>query len=127
MPKMPTKKDLQKSEAWLSAITVIGAFLSTTLAHDKGNAKSVALFVVCLALAGVYAFFRTPLASSKVPGIKTKAFWSSLVVVVASMAAAIAETKIGVVPAGVTQTAGMVVAVVTALGYNVWRYKEKQK
>lgn len=124
---MPVKKDLQKSEAWLSAITVFGAFLSTTLAHDKGNAKSIALFVVCLALSGVYAFFRTPLAASKTPGIKTKAFWSSLFVVVASMAASISETAIGVMSPRVVHSAGMIVAVATALGYNVWRYSEKQE
>jgi uncharacterized membrane protein YfcA len=123
----PTAKSLvKKSEAWLSAIAAIGAVLTAYLSHIPGAATWVALGV-CLALTAVFAFFKTPLASAKKPGIKTKTFWTSVIVVVGSIAAAVSEIDIAGVPAKVTQVAGMISAATMALGYNVWRVKDKAK
>lgn len=117
-----TKSNLQRSETWLSAIAAIGAVL-TVNAH-----KDLSVFVavgVTVALAAAFAIFRTPLVNKKRPGVKTKAFWTALVVVLGSVAAAVAEADIPGVPAKVVQVAGAIAAGVTALGYNIWRYKGK--
>ncbi len=120
------KPDLERSEAWISALSGIGALLTAYLAHIEGAQTWVALFL-CAALAGAYAFFRTPLAAKGAPGIKTKTFWTSTVVILASVTTAVSEAVIVGIPAEVTQIAGMVSAVAVALGYNVWRYRRKAK
>lgn len=119
-----TKSVTAKSEALLSAVAGAGAVLTAYTSHIECAATWVALGT-CLALTAIYAFFRTPLAAKDKPGVKTKPFWASIVVVVASIAAAVAETDIAGVSPKVTQIAGMISAAAVALGYNVWRYKRK--
>lgn len=119
-----TKSIVQKSEAWLSAIAAGGALMTAYLSHIEGAATWIAVGV-CLLLAGTYAFFRTPLAAPGAPGIKTRTFWTSIMVVVTSIAGALAEVNIAGVPAKVTQAAGVVSAALVAFGYTLWRYKKK--
>lgn len=120
------KPDLERSEAWLSTLSGLGALVAAYTAHIEGSATWVAVGV-CTVLAAVYAFFRTPLAAKDRPGVKTKAFWTSIIVVLASVATAISEADIAGVPAKVTQLAGMIGAAAVAMGYNVWRYRTKSR
>ena len=123
---MSEKKSIaRKSEAWLSAIAVIGALLATHTSRIEGAATWVALGL-CAVLTAVFAYFKTPLAAKNKPGVKTKTFWTAVVVVLGSVATAIAETDIAGVPARVTQIAGLISAGTVALGYNVWRYAIKR-
>lgn len=119
-----TKRLTNKSEVWLSAISSIGALATAYVSHLENAATWVAL-AVCLLLTGVYAFFHTPLAAKDRPGVKTKAFWTSVVVVVGSVVTALAESDVAGVPARITQIAGMISAGLTAVGYHVWRYTKK--
>lgn len=120
------KSVLKKSEAWLSTITGVGALLTAYVSQVEGAPMWVALGV-CLVLTATYAFFRTPLAGTDSPGLKTKAFWTGVVVILASVATALSEADIAGIPAKVTQVAAMVSAAAVALGYNVLRYKAKTK
>ena len=119
------KSPAKKSEVWLSVITAIGAVVTAYTSHIQGAATYIAI-AACLLLTGVYAFFKTPLASSDGrPGVKSKAFWVSIIVVLGSLAAAFSELKIPGVPAKVAQALEMIPALVTAAGYNIWRYQKK--
>jgi len=120
------KPDLERSEAWLSALSGVGALVAAYTARIEGAATWVALGV-CVVLTAVYAFFRTPLAAEDRPGVRTKAFWTSIIVVLASVATAISEAAIAGIPPKVTQAAGMIAAAAVAMGYNVWRYKAKSR
>lgn len=124
MREISIKRDVQKSEAWLSTVTALGALLTAYLSHVQGAATWIALGV-CGALAAVYAYFRTPLASQKKPGWKTKTFWVSVTGIVGSVATAIAEIDIAGIPARVTQTSAMISAGIVALGYTIWRSRDK--
>lgn len=112
------------SETQLTLVTSFGAVLTAYLSHIDGAATWIALGV-CVFLTAAHAFRSTALAAPGGPGIKTKAFWSAVVVVVASVATAIAETDIAGIPAKVTQAAGLVAAAATAFGYRIWRYGKK--
>lgn len=125
MGGMATPKTLvQKSEAWLSFIVVVGTLLATYAEHLKG-AQLIIAIVTAVTLTGVFAFFNTPLASPDRPGIKTKEFWIAAGSIVASMCAGLSEVQIEGIPHRVTQTAGLLTAAFAALGYNIWRYKNK--
>lgn len=124
MPEIQIKNTAQKSEVWLSVITAIAAVFNVYLAHIEGIGVWIALGS-CIALAAVYTFFKTSLASQSRPGWKTKPFWVAIGTVVASVAAAIAETPIPGLPPKIAQIAGVVTTVAMALGYNIWRYREK--
>lgn len=118
------KSAAARTESWLSLITALGAVLTAHFSHIEGAASKIAAGV-CVLLAAVYAIAHTPLTSSNRPGIKTKAFWGSIVVVLGSMAAALSEVSIEGLSPKITQAAALVVACVTAAGYNVWRYTAK--
>jgi len=118
------KNAVQKSEAWLSAIVVIGALLTTYLQGFAGSEKWVAAGVA-ITLAAVYSVFKTGLASADRPGVQTKAFWVALAGVGASIAAALSDLQLPGVSSKVTQVASMVATAAVALGYNVWRFKSK--
>ncbi len=126
MAEEAPKSVISKTEAWMSSIVSLGVLLTAYLSHIEGAATWVALGV-CVLLTGIFAYFRTPLASKDKPGVKTKTFWTAIVVIVASIATSISETVVVGVPAAVTQVAGMISAATMALGYNVWRYKRKTK
>ncbi len=118
------KSIVSQSEAWLSAITGAGALATAYLSHITGAATWVALGL-CVLLTGVFAFFKTPLAAKDKPGVKTKTFWTAVIVILASIATAVSEADIGGIPARVTQIAGMASSAAMALGYNIWRYRKK--
>ena len=121
---MSGKSDIARSEAWLSTITALGSLLTVYLSHVEGATTWLAL-LICGVLGGVYAFFRTSLASKKRPGVKTKAFWTAIIVVAASIATAISESSVAGIPAPVVKVAGLISATAAALGYNIWRYRLK--
>ena len=124
MAEEAPKSVISKTEAWMSSIASLGALLTAYVSHIEGAATWVALGL-CVLLTGVFAYFRTPLAAKDKPGVKTKTFWTAIVVIVASVATAVSEADIAGIPAQVTQIAGMVSAAVMALGYNIWRYRKK--
>lgn len=127
MTEIAVKKNTQKSEAWLSVITALGAAVTAYTSNIEGAAKWIALGV-CLLLAGTFAFFKTPLSSSDgVPGVKTRTFWTSIIVIAGSVAAALAEADVPGLSPKVTQGAAMAVAAITAMGYNIWRYRRKTR
>ena len=110
----------------MSSIASLGALLTAYVSHIEGAATWVALGI-CLLLTGTYAFFRTPLSGTGAPGIKTRAFWTSALVIVGSVTAALAETNIADIPPKIVQTASLISAALAAFGYNIWRYKAKTK
>lgn len=120
-----TKGDAKRSELWLSLISMFGALVVSHLSPDGTAASWVGIGVAVL-LGGVYAFFRTPLAA-QTSGVKTKAFWGSLITIVGSMAAVLADPTTGGVPEPVARVAGVVLAAVVATGYTVHRFRTKVK
>lgn len=121
---MSGKSEISKSEFWIVAIGSAGSLLSALTTSHPGIGKWVS-FAAMAATAAVYAIVRTPLASQH-PGWKTKTFWTSLVVIIASVAAAVAETPIAGISANVTKSAALVVSTLAALGYAAVRVKGKK-
>jgi len=113
----------KRSEAWLSLVTMVGVFASAMVGNNSTAMMSVSVAVLALTV-GVFAIFKTDLPSVK-PGIKTKAFWSSVVTVVGSIALALSEADIAGLPSGVTKLASILSALVAAGGYTVIRYRAK--
>ena len=124
MAEEAPKSVISKTEAWMSSIASLGVLLTAYVSHIEGAPTWVALGV-CVLLTGIFAFFKTPLAAKDKPGVKTKTFWTAIVVIVASIATAVSEIDIAGIPAKVTQVAGMIASAAMALGYNIWRYKRK--
>jgi len=122
---MKTKGDLGKTEFWLSLVTVATAL---TAAYGKGSSSGtwiVSLISVVLT-AGSYAALRTGIVAGTT-GWKTKAFWGSMLTVVASCAAAVTNTEIPGLPEGTTKVASVISAALMAAGYTAIRAKEKKK
>jgi FtsH-binding integral membrane protein len=118
------KAEAAKSESWIVIITAMGALLSALTASHADAGKWIS-FGVTLATVLVYAVMRTPLASEK-PGWKTKSFWASIAVVLASVATAVTEAEIPGLPPGVTKIASVIVAMLAALGYTAIRVSAKK-
>lgn len=119
-----SKPALARTENILTAIAGVGAAISAMTAEVQGAATWVALGV-CVAMTGTFAFFKTSLPAG-VSGIHTRAFWISLLTILASVATAISEADIPGLPKGVTKIATTVSSLLIAFGYHVWRYTEKK-
>lgn len=117
------KSDVAKSEATLSTVAAVGALLTMYFDKSPGVMKWLSPAITVM-MAMVYALFRTPLVANH-SGWRTKTFWVSVVTVVGSGAAAINESDIAGIPAGVVKVCGVIVAACTAMGYTLWRYKKK--
>lgn len=118
-----TKTEKTRSELWISLITSIGTLVTVYFAPAESTARTLGM-VSAVLIAGVYAFFRTPLAA-RTSGVKTKMFWGSLLTVLGSMAAVLADQGTKGVPQPVAHVAAIVVTAVVASGYTVHRFRTK--
>jgi hypothetical protein len=117
----------RRSETWLSALTSVGAALSAYGPLAGGTNRQIEVWASMGALVLTVAtqtLTRTALVADH-PGWKTKAFWGSVAMVVASVALAISEANIPGLPPGITKSAAVGVAALTAAGYSGWRYRAK--
>lgn len=117
----PEKSDEQKSETWLSLLsmagTVAGLFVNST--------SHIASLASILIAAGTFAYCRSPLATSR-PGFRTPAFAVAVVSIVGSIAAALADAQLPFLGEGVTKNLAVIAAGVSAAGYTIWRYQAKK-
>lgn len=117
----PVKAEITRTEFIISAITAIGGALS---AVETPNWVISLLAIVATTLG--YVLRRTDFAVNP-PGWKTARFWTSLAVIVGAVATAITEATIPGVPKAVMSTVIIVLAALTALGYQSTRFNTKKK
>lgn len=116
-------KEVAKSELWVNLLAGLGAALPAMFGNNTPPWVTLGLLVL---MTVVYTASRTPLVADK-PGWKTKEFWISIAVIVATVAVAVAEAKIPGLPEGISKGASIIVAVCTAMGYTAVRLKIKNE
>jgi hypothetical protein len=124
VPVPPTKFDPERTEFWLSSTSMTGTITAAFLSSKSPAVPWISLGTLVLTVT-TYAILRTPLAALDKPGVKTRAFWGAVAIVVSSVATAISDADIPGLPPGITKAASMVVAALTAIGYNAIRYRAK--
>jgi hypothetical protein len=126
MPDSTPKSEINRSESWVTTLSVVGSILTAITATSPAGSHTMTILSVISALftVVVYSMMRTPLATDH-PGWKTKAFWGSILTVMASVALAITDIDIPGLPPGATKVASIISSVLTALGYTAIRYQAK--